>query len=100
MGCPVMMFYDSLPKGDISINNIPHYGFCCAECIFRECWSPGVRTTDKSFGEKIYGSKLRVDEHEIYTCTWMFDFGCPDNPKVNDVLGRKRIEKGWRSSVV
>lgn len=70
-------------------------------CIFRTCWSPGVRKTE-SVGTgnpgSVYGRKLVFDEQEVLVCTWMFDYGCPEEPEEDKELAVQRFEDGWVSS--
>ena len=96
------MFYNSFIHDNARLDNIPHYGFCFPTCIFKECWSPGVRTTESvgTTGYKLYGNNTLKDSHNIYVCTWMFDSGCPEASQNIEALAIGRINEGWRSSPV
>jgi len=98
----MIMFYNSDISEKAKLDNEPHYGFCCSTCIFKECWSPGIRTTESitAIGPKLYGNRTIIDEHEVYICTWMFDYGCPKDTQNFEALARERIDRGWRSSPI
>jgi len=99
----MIAFYNSEIHDNAKLDNVPHYQFCCSMCIFRVCWSPGVRTTESvgngSAGE-LYGRRLKFEPHDIHVCTWMFDHGCPDEPEQDNELAVHRFESGWLSSPI
>lgn len=98
----MIAFYNNQIHDNAKLDNVPHYQFCCSRCIFRHCWHPGVRTTESigATGEVTYGRRLLFDNHDVYVCTWMFDHGCPVEPKEDNNLAKQRFEDGWQSSPI
>jgi hypothetical protein len=97
----MIAFYNSQIHFNASLDNIPHYQFKCGKCVYRTCWSPGIRTTETTGkNNPTYGRKLRFNANEVYICTWMFDFGCPNTPEEDKELAVQRLECGWNSAPI
>lgn len=98
----MIAFYNTNVDVHVKLDNVPRYQFCCPQCIFRLCWNPGIRNTETIgiIGEPTYGRRLLFDTQEIYVCTWMVDYGCPDEPEEDHGLGIERFQDGWQSSPI
>lgn len=97
----MIAFYNNQIHDNAKLDNVPHYQFKCGKCIYRTCWSPGLRITE-TVGDKnpLYGRKLKFNANDIYICTWMFDFGCPEEPEEDQELAVQRFEDGWQSAPI